>query len=396
MEGIIKGSNQFRQVMFLIVVLGILTNVCIVGLLIYLSAFQVLFSPISGSLLFITFGILLYKSILNVKPMFILFSLTVVSQVIIQTHYLGWESGNYYFLYALSIVFLLDFSWRLPSVILYNGFMIALTALLAHTYKGEAGTYFVPANFLSFLNSFNQANVAIIILIIIIFASDANKRNHKAIKLVNLELEQQNKEILEQRDHLEILLKEVHHRVKNNLQVISSLLSLQQNSITDEKMISILDVSKARVEAIALIHQNLYSNNRGNQVDFNAYLSDLVHSQQIIQSNIKCSINSNHIILDLDTAVPLGIIISEMMTNSVKHAFKETEKPNIDITFIEKGKEYNMYFKDNGIGLPQDFDLNHSESLGMVIISALIDQIEGELSFSNDSGAFFKIVFARN
>tara|TARA_R110002049_G_scaffold159460_6_gene324442 strand:- start:2698 stop:3813 length:1116 start_codon:yes stop_codon:yes gene_type:complete len=371
-----------------------LTNIGIAGLLIYLSAFHVLFSPIGGTIIFISCFILAFKRCLNIKQVFLIVSYTVALEVVFHTHYLGWDAGYYYYLYALSVVFLLDFSWRISTVIIFNGTMILLTAILAVVYMGEGGAFTITADFTAALNTLNLAVICILILIIMITSSHTNKLKDKALKLANQELEQQNKEILEQRNHLEILLKEVHHRVKNNLQIISSLISLQQNSIKNEQMVSILDESKKRVEAIALIHQNLYNNNTGSEVDFNAYLTDLVNSQQIIQSNIQCNIKSEDLILELDIAVPLGIIISEMITNSVKHAFKGVKNPTIEITLIyNENNNHSLTYRDNGIGLPLDFKLDDHQSLGMEIIAALTEQIDAKVSYYNDNGAVFNVSF---
>lgn len=389
-------SDQFKGVIFLILFLGVLTNISIASLLIYLSAAHVLFSPIGGTILFILCYIVVFKNKLKVKEAFLITGYTVVAEVIIHTHYLGWDAGFYYFFYALSVVFLLDFSWKVKSVIVFNSSMVLLTIYTYVKYEGQAGAHFVPQDYLELIDTFNLAVIGLLILIIMIYASHINKTKDHALNAINEELINQNKEILEQRNHLEILLKEVHHRVKNNLQVISSLLSLQQNTIQDEKMLSTLTDSRTRVEAIALIHQNLYNNNTGNQVDFNAYLSDLIDSQKIIQSNIQCVIHSSNIILDLDTSVPLGLIISELMTNSVKHAFKDIALPKIEINIEKSDKQYALVYKDNGVGLPNDFKLNKQGSLGMEIISALTEQIEAEIFYSNNGGAVFNISFQLN
>jgi two-component sensor histidine kinase len=386
-------TNQFKGVIFLILFLGVLTNISISSLLIYLSAYQVLFSPILGTVIFITCYILVGKNKLKVKEAFLVTGYTVAAEVVIHTHYLGWESGFHYFFYALSVVFLLDFTWTVKPAIIFNSSMILLTVFTYLIYKNKAGAHYVDRDFLELINTFNLAVIGTLILIIMIYASHNNKIKDRALKAINKELIKQNKEIIEQRNHAEILLKEVHHRVKNNLQVISSLLSLQQNTIKDKKVLASLVDSKTRIEAIALIHQNLYNSNTGNQVDFKAYLMDLVASQKIVQSNINCAIHSEDLILELDTAIPLGLIVSEMMTNSMKHAFQGIELPKIEIKFEKKEDQYKFTFKDNGIGLPLNFTLTQPESLGMEIISSLIEQIEAKISFSSNNGAAFHISF---
>ncbi|MFK8039201.1 MAG: sensor histidine kinase [Crocinitomicaceae bacterium] len=395
MDSEILQSSRFKQVMQLIIFLGIGTNFTIAYLLFFISAYEVLFSPIAGTVIFIICYLLLIKNKLTVNQAFLITGYTVAAEVIIHTHYLGWDAGFFYFFYALSVVFLLDFSWKIKSVVIFNGLMIILTIVTGIIYKGKTGHHPIPIEYTNNLNTFNQAVVGLVVLVIIIYFSYNNGKNDKTLKMVNFELEKQNIEISEQRNHLQILLNEVHHRVKNNLQIISSLLSLQQQSLTDEKMITILSESKSRVEAIALIHEKLYNNNRGNQVDFKSYLKEILNSQKLIQSNVKCKLESIDLVLDLDYAVPLGLVLSEMITNSVKHAFKNIANPKLDISIVEKNtkNEFEIVVQDNGVGFPENFSLVQPKSLGIEIIVALIDQIGGRIEFCNEKGAKFIIGF---
>ena len=386
-------SIQFRQVMRLITGLGIGTNVSIVLLLIYVDAQEILFSPIIGTVIFVIAYFLMDKRKISIKNAFIITAYTVAAEVVIHIHYLGWDTGFFYYLYALSLVFLLDYTWKIQSVILFNGSIIGLTIASSIIYMGEPGEYELSTKIIDILNFFNQSVVGIIILTIVIYFSHNNNKKDQYLHEANLELETQNKEILEQRNHLQLLLKEVHHRVKNNLQIISSLLSLQRRSVKDEATAIILNESQRRVEAIALIHQNLYNNNQGNQVDFKAYLQELVNSQQIVQSNVKCIVSSESSVINLDIAVPLGLIISELITNSVKHAFLEANEPEIQIQFLKNKHGFELIYSDNGIGLPDNFSLVQPQSLGIEIIVALVEQINATIKYSNNNGAIFNITF---
>ncbi len=386
-------ASKFKGVIFLILFLGILTNISIASLLIFLSAYQALFSPIIGSIVFTVCYILVDKDRLTVKNAFLITAYAVVGEVLVHTHYIGWGAGFYYYFYALSVVFILDFSWKPKPAIIFNSSMVLLTIYSYKTYNGIEGVYSVSEDFLSIINTVNLAMIGTIILVIMIYSSHINKTKDSELAKKNLALNNQNDEMIKQKNHLEILLKEVHHRVRNNLQVISSLLSLQQNTIKDEKVLSSLVDAKTRIEAIAIIHQNLYVNNTGNEVDFDAYLRDLIESQQVVQSNIQYKIETNKIILGLDLSVPLGLIVSELMTNSMKHAFKGIANPMVDISLKQVANDYQLIFSDNGIGLPPDFGLSQSNSLGMEIITALTEQIEGTMTFKNNDGARFCFAF---
>jgi two-component sensor histidine kinase len=226
----------------------------------------------------------------------------------------------------------------------------------------------------------------------IYFSRTINKKDEALIK-ANVELERQNIEILEQHKHLQILLKEIHHRVKNNLQIISSLMSLQARNEGDERLSAFLNESKRRVEAIALIHEKLYQDDKVNQVDFKSYLEDLMNSQKVVNPHVKCTVKSKDATLNLDTAVPLGLIISEMFANSIKHAFQGVDDPKLSVELLDSEEGFELIVQDNGIGLPEDFNLSSPSSLGFEIINALTSQINGSIEYSNENGAKFHIRF---
>lgn len=200
----------------------------------------------------------------------------------------------------------------------------------------------------------------------------------------------------------EVLLKEIHHRVKNNLQIISSLLNLQSRRITDERALSVLDEGKNRIQAIALIHQKLYQNENFEAVNIGEYVVDL--STQLkrtldsFNSTLEINVNANNVMLDLDTAVPLGLITSELITNSIKHAFETPDNNviSIDIISLEENR-YELKYEDNGCGLPEDFAIPMEGSLGTEIIEALTEQLEGKITYGNNDagGAFFKLIFSQ-
>ncbi|WP_027419555.1 sensor histidine kinase [Crocinitomix catalasitica] len=384
---------RFSKVIYLAFGLGILTNLYIASLFIYISAEHVLWSPLLGSLIFILAIILSLKKILSIKSAYFAAAYSVAIEVSIHTYFIGWNAGFFYYLFLLPLTFLMYPEWKKSTTLIFNLSIISLTFFLWYSLRNEEGLTHSMPEFENFLNQFNLAIVGIVILITTIYFSNVNRLQDTALVKANKDLEIQNKEISEQHQHVQILLKEIHHRVKNNLQIITSLLSMQRRATNDEGAINILDESRRRVEAIALIHQKLYSDIHGNQVDFKSYLSELVNSQQLIQSNIECHLESIDVLLDLDTAVPLGLIISELITNSVKHAFKETKNPKVYLTLTRDSNSLELTYTDNGSGLPDNFDLTVADSLGMEIISALIDQIDASIEFKNENGACFKINF---
>ncbi len=225
--------------------------------------------------------------------------------------------------------------------------------------------------------------------------------NFKQRKTISVNNEKLNESIIEK----ETLLKEIHHRVKNNLQLISSLLGLQSESINDAKILSIFEEGQNRVQAMALIHQKLYQNDGSSEIDFEDYLKGLAgHFGELNNSDkeVKIEIDCEDIILDIDTAIPLGLIINELFTNAYKHAFRNIELPilSISIKKMDKG-EYLLKMTDNGQGLPVDLDWSKTKSLGLRLIRNLVKQLIGKIDYENHENLSvfsiqFKNQFGRN
>ena len=197
----------------------------------------------------------------------------------------------------------------------------------------------------------------------------------------------------------EVLLKEVHHRVKNNMQIISSLFSLQSAQTRDPQIINTLKECQNRIRSIALIHGRLYQYGDFAKVDFAEYVQNLashLYSSYGINSNtIKLELIIKDIYLDLNTAIPCGLIINELVTNSMKHGFPDGRKGKIKIHIhsLNKGK-YEMIISDNGIGLAEDIDFNETESLGLHLVNILAkDQLGGDIKLDRTQGTHFCIQF---
>ncbi|MBD3646081.1 MAG: PAS domain S-box protein, partial [Pseudomonadales bacterium] len=197
----------------------------------------------------------------------------------------------------------------------------------------------------------------------------------------------------------ELLLKEVHHRVKNNMQVISSLLNIQSETIGNESFATLLGESQQRIKSMSLIHENLYQSDNLLEIDFEDYIKMLTNSLCRFYAVPGVSINLDvqvvDVSLDLETAVPCGLIINELVSNSLKHAYRGFEggSGTISIWFRREGCRYVLEVKDDGGGLPEDFSLSNTSSMGMEIVSILTQQIDGRLCFANDGGAAFEISF---
>ena len=210
-------------------------------------------------------------------------------------------------------------------------------------------------------------------------------------------------EALERMDKIRI--KEIHHRIKNNLQIISSLLDLQAESFEDKKVIEAFREGQNRVISMSLIHEELYKGEGTGTLDFSAYLKKLVENlfktYNLSSKNISLSMYlEENTFFDMDTAVPLGIIVNELISNSLKHAFIEKQDGKIQIRFCREEKDHEMdisFFSltisDDGKGLPQDLELESVESLGLQLVNILVDQLDGELELKRAQGTEFTIKF---
>lgn len=206
----------------------------------------------------------------------------------------------------------------------------------------------------------------------------------------NSTLKEKNKKISETLVINKTLFKETHHRVKNNLQIVSSLLNMQAKFLEDEKSKKIINDSQNRIKSMSLIHQKLYQENNITGIETKAYFTDLIHSLALSYgidiSKVKMHIAIENILLDVDTAIPLGLILNELISNAFKHGINK-ETGEFSIVFKQPSDTYLfLKIKDNGPGLSKDFNLNNSESYGMKLIHSLSKKLKADLVFKNNNG----------
>jgi PAS domain S-box-containing protein len=196
----------------------------------------------------------------------------------------------------------------------------------------------------------------------------------------------------------EVLLKEIHHRVKNNLQIISSLLSLQSGYIEDEKTLEILKAGENRIASMALVHEQLYQSKDLAKINSAEYIENLVStlfsSYNINLEFICLKLNIDDICIDVDTAIPCGLIINELVSNALKYAFPLGKNGKICVNFQKDDcNRFILTVSDNGIGFPKNIDFQHTDSLGLQIVTALTNQLGGSIELVKEIGTEFKIIF---
>ncbi|MCI0468781.1 MAG: sensor histidine kinase [Nitrospirae bacterium] len=196
----------------------------------------------------------------------------------------------------------------------------------------------------------------------------------------------------------EILLQEIHHRVKNNLQIIVSLLNLQGLHSKDTTIREMLKESQNRIKSMALVHERLYMTKEFENIEMGHYvrmlMNNLFRGSDVDQSKIKYTINIENFPLTVDTALTCGLIINELVTNSLKYAFPDGRAGEIKISFYKEGRDIWMNIADNGIGIAEDIELAEKRSLGMHLVNILAhDQLDGTLEISRHDGVQYAIIF---
>lgn len=307
-----------------------------------------------------------------------------------------------------------------PIVIL-SGFDDEDTAVKA--VKGEAQDYLIKSNV--------DGNL---LLRSIFYAIERKANEVELLKYKNhleeivekrtFELEESNKKLqkeIEERKKAEdeirasllekkILLEEIHNRVENNLHTICNLMGLEYSQINKKEPIEVYQDSQNRMKAVALIHEHLSKSEDFGIIDFGKYIKDMVNylfrTFAVDSRSIDITIKTHSILLDIDTAVPCGLIINELVTNSIKHAFPSMKNENqsnslicpegtcnIDIELYLCQNDYVLEVKDNGVGMPQHFDFRYPETTGMQMVNALVRQLDGLIDLEDAPGTRFKIIF---
>ncbi|HMK45792.1 MAG TPA: histidine kinase dimerization/phosphoacceptor domain -containing protein, partial [Methanocella sp.] len=239
-------------------------------------------------------------------------------------------------------------------------------------------------------------------LLIILHDITELKRNEETLKRFNESLQAEIKEREKAEETIkaslhekEVLLKEIHHRVKNNLQIISSLLSLQSG--TGQGGPEAFRESQNRIKSMALIHEKLYRSENLSHVDFSEYVASLtgyLTKSYILRPNVALQIDIQDISLDVDTAIPCGLIINELVSNTLKYAFRDGMAGTIRVSMDRDKGGYVLKVGDNGSGLPKGLDFRNSPSLGLQLVNTLVDQIGGTIELEPGSGTTFVITFA--
>ncbi|MEN4760738.1 histidine kinase dimerization/phosphoacceptor domain -containing protein [Chryseobacterium sp. C39-AII1] len=243
--------------------------------------------------------------------------------------------------------------------------------------------------------------LALVLFLAILYNSfRIKKKKNKELELKRKQIDEQNEQLKKLLAEKEWLLKEIHHRVKNNLQIVISLLNTQSAYLDNEDALMAIQNSQHRMHAMSLIHQKLYQSDNLSMIDMSWYMYELINYIKECYSSenkIKFTVNAEKVFLDVAQAVPMGLIINEAVINTTKYAFPDDKKGEVIVSFKNtENDNYELIISDNGVGLPAGFDMDATESLGMNLMRGLTDQLDGNFSIENNNGLKITITFRKN
>jgi two-component sensor histidine kinase len=248
--------------------------------------------------------------------------------------------------------------------------------------------------------SFAGIAILLIIIVFLVLNNYFSKARQKQLSQTNEKINAQNAQIEQSLREKEVLIKEIHHRVKNNLQIITSMLSLQISKEEGSSSEHILREAKQRIDSIALTHQMLYQKDNLSNILIGEYIQNLVRQieSSLPSSNIRLTTNITieKRKINIDSAIPLGLLINELLTNAYKHAFRGRQSGEITVSLSENDAYCILSVKDNGVGLPDNYNSTEKKSMGMDLIFILADQLDSALSVENNNGSNFILNIPKN
>lgn len=360
--------------------------------------------PVSTFLVLALLSLFLNKYNKN-KCSFLLFTFNVNLSIFFINQYYPHEVGAYLFYFPLivSVVLLNNPSFKDRYALMHFSIcaFFFITNLTADFPDFEIKT--LSASQMKTLWYYDLVMAASITAVLSFLLSRLIFNQNKEIILQNNDLKTAKEAINVSLKEKEVLLAELHHRVKNNLAIISGLLNLQEDATTNEEARQIIGDCKTRIMSMALVHRMLYENQELKSINIGKYTTELIHelfNSYNLSKHLVITENYDHIILPVNKSIPLGLILNEIVTNSIKYVFKARPFNDGEFAISIKKNENStvkLLVKDNGNGFPDDFDFNSENlSLGIYLIKSLAEQIDGNVHFSNDNGAKIELNFIPN
>ena len=381
-----KWSQRFKVTIYMIGKLGFAIHFFLIFFFWAVGVTEMTVYNVFSSVFFAAMLYLIKKEV-NVKLIFFLTGIEVVVHAYLGTYYIGSACNFIFFIFILPSVFLLNPKWKAweSSLFFLNVTLFYLLNIVL--FKEHEAVYKLNESLVFYTGIALILIVVFMIFLVVFYYSQLVNANDKALRKANKELKIKNEE-------KQLIIKEIHHRIKNNLQVVISLLRLQASKVEDEKVVDMFKNTQKRIFSMALLHENLlqeYDLELINAHEHFKYLTENLINSYAVDKKIDIEIDIENIDFGMQTLTPLGLIINEVITNSLKHAFNETSQGKICITMKKLGdKKHEIQISDNGSGY-----LNNGESkgIGTRLVSIFVKQLNGTLELLEHQGTAYRIIF---
>lgn len=381
-----RWSSRFKTTIFAIGKLGLGIHLFLIFFFYLIGVNEMAIYNICSTMFF---GLMLYliKKEYDVKTIFFLTSIEVVLHAFLATYYVGTGCNFIFFIFVLPSVFLLNPRWKMWQSSLYFFIVIMLYCINCVLFKTYSPIYTLNESLVFYTGIALTLIVVFIIFSVIFYYS-------KLVNLNEFELREANIKLIEKNEEKKLIIKEIHHRIKNNLQVVISLLRLQASKVEDDNVVNMFKNTQKRIFSMALLHENLlqeYDLELINAQEHFQYLAENLINSYAVDKLIDIEINIENIDFGMQTLTPLGLIVNEVITNSLKHAFNDTEKGKICIAIKHlQGKKHEMYISDNGTGYSQN---GSPKGIGTMLVSIFVTQLKGTVELLKQNGTAYKITF---
>ena len=383
----LKLQNRFKQALLAGCFTGVFAHLSCVVYFYFTGVMELFYYDICITICFLVFAYLIIKDY-NLKLIFLLASAEMVVHGYLCSYFVGYQCDFIFFVLALPCLFLLESTWKKWQTIGYLFLLVLLFSLNYIWFEKSTPVYILSENLIAWTSGLMSFTTACVILTILFYFSNAVNTNEVSLKEVCTTLKHKN-------DEKQVMLKEIHHRVKNNLQVINSLLRMQSRFIEDESVVAMFKESQKRIMTIAAVHEKLYDVDNLKDISAKEHIGtlalELVEGYSVKQK-INLNMNIEPIYFGLDSLVPLGLIVNEIMTNSLKHAFSDKDNNTISLSLVKKNDaSYELIISDNGKGFNNT--TASKIGLGTKLISIFVKQLNGTVELINNSGTTYKIIF---
>jgi len=380
-------QNRFKHALFTGCLTGILAHLSCVFYFYFTDVTEMFYYDICITIYFAVLSYLISKDY-NLKAIFLLASIEMVVHGYLCSYYVGYQCNFIFFVLALPCVFLLNNTWEKWQIIGYLSILSLIFSLNYTLFKNTIPVYILSENIITWTSIVMSFSTAAIIITILFYFSKVVSTNEASLKEVCLTLRDKD-------DENKAMLKEIHHRVKNNLQVINSLLRMQSRFIEDKSVVAMFKESQKRIMTIAAIHEKLYNAENLKELNASTHITTLVHElieSYSVSQEINLKIDIEPIYLGLESLVPIGLIINEIVTNSLKYAFSGIGNDTITLSLVKnKDASFEMIISDNGIGF-NEVD-TPKKGLGQKLILIFVKQLNGTIELLNQEGTAYKITF---